>query len=157
MTAPTATQPLTPDELIEDLAANLPKLTANSERISPFTVIEYARSSGRTVGYTRASNALHALYSSGLLHETSRDAVYGTRPDLPTSGNGHVWLRIKNLASAPVEVTADQPRPEAGWSTVNLTWKCHGCTESDNDLGYTVAVQRAQEHADECHGQNLAP
>lgn len=154
----TAPQTLSTDELIEDLAANLPKLAAIDERITPFTVIEYARSTGLpTSGYTSAYNALHALHSSGLIHETRRPAIYATRGDLPTSGNGHVWLRLSNRAGADVEVIGKEPRPADGRDVTEeyVSWTCHGCTRGQVSAWYVNAAKYVEEHADRCRGQAL--
>ncbi|MFE7780385.1 hypothetical protein [Streptomyces nigrescens] len=154
----TTTQPLSTDQLIEALHGNLAKLADVDERITPFTVIEFQRSTGLpTAGYTSAYNALHALHSSGLLHETRRPAVYALRTDLPTSGNGHVWLRLSNRAGAPVEVIGDKSRPENGrWTDdVGARWKCHGCAENNNSGWYPSTVEAAHKHADQCRGQHL--
>ncbi|MFG2532729.1 hypothetical protein [Streptomyces sp. NPDC048516] len=154
----TVAQPLSTDELIADLAANLHQVAEINERITPFTVIEYLRGAGQpTVGYTDAYNALHALHSSGRLHETDRSAVYALRPDLPTSGNGHVWLRINNRAHAPVEVIATRPRPTDNRDTgeESVRWTCHGCGQGHVIAWFVNAVKHAQEHADRCYGQAL--
>ncbi|BCK74028.1 hypothetical protein Srufu_079810 (plasmid) [Streptomyces libani subsp. rufus] len=154
----TAAQPLSTDDLIADLATNLQQLTDLDERITPFTVIEYTRHAGLpNVGYTDAYNALHALHSSGLIHETDRPAIYATRPDLPTSGNGHVWLRINNRACAPVEVIATRPRPTDNSDTGEefVRWTCHGCGHGQVTGWFAHATKHAQEHADRCYGQSL--
>lgn len=158
MTTETATQTLSTDQLIGALHAHLNKLAAIAERITPFTVIEFQRSVGLpAVGYTSAYNALHALHSSGLLHETHRPAIYTLRPDLPTSGNGHVWLRINNRAGAPVEVIATQPRPTDNRDTYDeyVHWTCHGCTKGHVSSLFINAEKHAQEHADKCRVQAL--
>lgn len=158
MTAPTATQPLSSDDLIADLATNLKQLGAISERITPFTVIEYTRHAGLpAIGYTDAYNALRDLHDAGLLHQTHRTAVYALRADLPTAGTGHVWFRVNNRASAPIEVVGDKPRPKVGLRSDDLDtrWTCHGCAESDISSWYPGAVEDAQKHAEECRGQHL--
>ncbi|MFF9787181.1 hypothetical protein [Streptomyces nigrescens] len=153
-----ATKSLSTDEFIAALATNLKQLAAISERITPFTVIEYQRHAGLpAIGYTSAYNALHALHSSGLLHETHRSAVYALRPDLPTSGNGHVWYRLGNRAGAPVEVIGKRPRPADGRDTTEefVHWTCHGCGHGQQSAWFVNATTHAQRHADKCYGQAL--
>ncbi|MER6844833.1 hypothetical protein [Streptomyces platensis] len=157
MTAPTTT-PLSTDELIADLATNLKQLTEINERITPFTVIEYTRHAGLPgIGYTLAYNALHALHSSGLIHETDRSAVYVTRPDAPTSGNGHVWYRINNRACAPVEIIGTRPRPADGRDTSKefVRWTCYGCGHGQQSGWFVNVTTNAERHADKCYGQAL--
>lgn len=153
MPTETRTQPLSTDQLIDWTATNLEHLNAN-ETITPFTLTAIHPG----LGHLRASNALHALANSGLLHSTAHSDVYALRADLPTSGDGHVWFRVNNRASAPVEVIGDKPRPGAGlWSSDLYTrWMCHGCTESDISYRYPGAVKDAQKHAEECRGQHLS-
>ncbi|MFF3547065.1 hypothetical protein ACFYXD_35170 [Streptomyces platensis] len=154
----TTAQPLSTDQLIEALHGNLAKLADADERITPFTVIEFQRSTGLpTAGYTSAYNALHALHSSGLLHETHRPAVYTLRPDLPTSGNGHVWLRINNRVGAPVEVIGTQPRPadSRDAAEVYVRWTCHGCPKGHVSALFVNATTHVEEHASKCYGQAL--
>ncbi|MEU8683000.1 hypothetical protein [Streptomyces sp. NPDC048611] len=152
-------QPLTTDELIAHLACDLPALAAGDGRITPFTVTNHlARVGLPTVGYTRAYNALHDLHASGLLHETRRSAVYALRPDLPTSGDGHVWLRLSNRAGAPVEVIGKQPRPADGRdaSEEYVRWTCHGCGHGQVSGWFVNASKYAQEHGGKCRGEALA-
>ncbi|MFI0156209.1 hypothetical protein [Streptomyces lydicus] len=152
MTAPTTTQPQSTDELIADLAANLDQFGTN-ERISPFTVTNLYPGTG----YTRASNALRALHDAGLIHQTTRHAVYALRPDLPTCGNGYVRLRVTNRGSAPVEVIADQPCPTGSREADEqfVRWTCHGCGHGHLSGWFMHVTRHALKHADECRGQAL--
>ncbi|MGY5127296.1 hypothetical protein [Streptomyces nigrescens] len=152
MTTETATQPMTGDELIDWLAANLEHLDPD-ETITPFTLT--ALHPG--IPFTRAENALYALHTSGLLHNTSRSSVYALRADLPTSGNGHVWLRLTNCAQAPVEVIGKQPRPADNRDADHqyVRWTCHGCTRGRESGWYVNAAKDAERHADGCRGQAL--
>ncbi|MFJ8677241.1 hypothetical protein [Streptomyces sp. NPDC093589] len=151
MTA-TPTETMSPDEITAWLANNLDQFNTD-ETITPFTLI--ARHPG--LGHLRAANALRALADSGLLHRTARPSVFALRADLPTSGDGHVWLRVSNRAGAPVEVMGDKPRPENGrWTEdVGARWTCHGCAENNNSGWYPSTVEAAQQHAEECRGQHL--
>lgn len=151
MTA-TPTETMSPDEITAWLADNLDQFNTD-ETITPFTLI--ARHPG--LGHLRAANALRALADSGLLHRTARPSVFALRADLPTSGDGHVWLRVSNRAGAPVEVVGDKPRPGVGLRSDDLDtrWTCHGCAESDISSWYPGAVEDAQKHAGECRGQHL--
>jgi hypothetical protein len=148
----TTTQPMSPDQLNDWLANNLDQFPAD-ETLTPFTLT--ARHPG--LGHLRADNALNALHAAGLLHHTSRNAVYSLRADLPTSGNGHVWLRINNRGGAPVEVISDQPRPadNPDDTDANLTWKCHGCGHGNTSSGFHIASKFVEKHADECRAQHL--
>ncbi|MFI1161382.1 hypothetical protein [Streptomyces sioyaensis] len=152
MTTETATQPMTGDELIDWLANNLDQFNTNYT-ITPFTLTNLHP--GLT--FTRARNALYALHASGLLHETHRTSVYALRPDLPTSGNGHVWLRLTNRVGAHVEVVADRPRPTDSRDADEqfVRWTCHGCTRGHVSGWYVNAAKHAQDHADKCSGQAL--
>ncbi|WP_330479969.1 hypothetical protein OG301_39190 (plasmid) [Streptomyces platensis] len=153
MTTETGTQPMTGDELIDWLANNLAQFNAD-ETITPFTLT--AAHPG--IRHLRADNTLRALHAAGLLYRTTRgNDVYALRPDLPTSGNGHVWLRINNRASAPVEVIATQPRPNDNRNANQeyVHWTCTGCTKGHVSSLYINAEKHAQEHAGKCHGQAL--
>lgn len=152
MTTETRTRPMTGDELTDWLATNLDQFPTD-ETITPFTLTAIHPN----IPFTRAQNALHDLYDSGLLHQTRRPAVYALRPDLPTSGNGHVWLRINNRVHAPVEVIGKRPRPadtrDAGHEYVR--WTCHGCTHGQVSAWFVNAASHAKKHADECRGEAL--
>ncbi|MFH9426372.1 hypothetical protein [Streptomyces sp. NPDC017529] len=152
MTTRTDTQPLTPDQLTHWLRAHLDDFDPD-QVITPFTLTDIHPG----LGWTRARNALAALHDAGLLHETCRTATYALRPDLPTSGNGHVWLRLTNRAGAPVEIIATQPRPadphDAEW--LNTRWTCTGCPAGSHDISYYLASEGATKHAATCAGQAL--
>ncbi|MEW9521782.1 hypothetical protein [Streptomyces tubercidicus] len=148
----TDTQPMTGDELIEWLANNLEHLDPD-ETITPFTLT--ALHPG--LRHLRADNALHALHDAGLLHRTSRTAVYALRPDLPTSGNGHIWLRLTNRADAPIEVVGKQPRPANSRDGDHeyVRWTCHGCGYGQQSGWFVNATTNAERHADKCCGHSL--
>nr|WSX25575.1 hypothetical protein OG690_37790 [Streptomyces tubercidicus] len=149
----TATQPMTGDELIDWLATNLAQFNPDYT-ITPLTLT--ALHPG--LGHLRAKNALHALHSAGLLHSTSRTAVYALRADLPTSGNGHVWLRLTNRAHAPVEVIGKRPRCLTDNRDADheyVRWTCHGCTHGQASAWFVNAAKHVEKHAGECLGEAL--
>lgn len=152
MTTETRTRPMTGDELTDWLATNLDQFPTD-ETITPFTLTALHPN----IPFTRAQNALHDLYASGLLHQAHRPAVYALRPDLPTSGNGHVWLRLSNRAGAPVEVIGKEPRPADGRDVTEeyVSWTCHGCTRGQVSAWYVNAAKYVEEHAGKCRGQAL--
>ncbi|MFK8851225.1 hypothetical protein [Streptomyces sp. Ac-502] len=152
MTTRSAPQPLTPDQLTDWLRTHLDDFDPD-QVITPFTLTDIHPG----LGWTRARNALSALHDAGLLHETCRTATYTLRPDLPTTGTGHVWYRITNRAGAPVEITATQPRPTDPWDAdrLNTRWTCTGCPEGHPDLWYSHALERVRKHAANCTGQAL--
>ncbi|AJC62034.1 hypothetical protein [Streptomyces sp. 769] len=152
----TAYNSLSTDELIADLVRNLYRFDLDS-RISPLTVLDYLDSTARLpVGYTCAANALRVLADSGLLYETARHGVYARRPDLPTSGDGHVWIRVNNRAMAPVEAIASRPRTEAS-TTESVATMCWGCGTNAQDLTRYEAFRWVDDHAEECRAQPLHP
>lgn len=146
------TQPLSTDQLIDWLRTHLGDFAPNHV-LTPFTLTD--RHPG--LGWTRANNALRSLHNAGLLHETCRTATYALRPDLPTTGTGHVWHRLTNRAGAPVEITADHPRPTDPFDADRATvrWACAGCPEGCLEAGYCTALTQVRKHATECSGQAL--
>lgn len=148
----TAAQKPTADDVIAWILEALPSFD-QSARLTPQTVLDQMPAAG----WTRASNALHSLAASGFLFQTHKAGIYALRPDLPTTGDGHVWTRYSTRGGAVVEVVASQPAPTPIQERLDgrTSWLCTGCPETYDTSRFQAVDRLAKEHAQSCYGLPL--